>query len=553
MKNLIKRASASRIAAALLCALLLSVALPTSAVLAEQGSAGSLRLVLRSETRARLPQGARVAFTLYQIGVAAPETRAGWAINDDLSEYGILSAKTSDELGDIAAELADAVDGRYEGETKALAQGEATFGGLALGVYLGVLDEGPEGLEVAPFIVTVPARDPQTQQLRYDYDVVVKDAYVEPTPTPTAKPTPTPSPSPTPTVTAGLTATPRPTRTPRATRTPTPRATVTPTPRITATPATPPRNDGPTPTPGPTPVPTVQITGTKVWEDDGNAHKTRPARITVQLYADGVLVNAAPRWRGLSSNRWTYTFSGLPSMSSDGTAIEYTVREVPVDGYQSRVAGLDVTNTLIPKTPRAYTELTGKKTWVDNERTAAQAQSAPRRPGYITVRLLRDGEVVESRTVTAANGWSYSFGRQPLDDGYGNTYVYEVREDAVQGYFCRVNGMDLVNTALTRRVPPEPDRPDNPGDTPYTPTGRPTIPTRRTGTPPPPFQFRSEEELEELIDLFGYGTPLYGGLLGTGDETPAYPYVFAGIGVAAVIALAALGIARRKKRRRAGK
>ena len=39
------------------------------------------------------------------------------------------------------------------------------------------------------------------------------------------------------------------------------------------------------------------------------------------------------------------------------------------------------------------------------------------------------------------------------------------------------------------------------------------------------------EELEELIELFDYETPLYGELLKTGDETPVYPFIFIGIGL----------------------
>ena len=51
--------------------------------------------------------------------------------------------------------------------------------------------------------------------------------------------------------------------------------------------------------------------------------------------------------------------------------------------------------------------------------------------------------------------------------------------------------------------------------------------------------------MEDLIDLFDYMTPLWG-MLGTGDETPAYPYVFGGVGALAVVALAFFGRKRRK-------
>ena len=40
------------------------------------------------------------------------------------------------------------------------------------------------------------------------------------------------------------------------------------------------------------------------------------------------------------------------------------------------------------------------------------------------------------------------------------------------------------------------------------------------------FRDKAEEELEELIDLFGYETPLFSNLLETGDETPLYPLIF---------------------------
>ena len=49
-----------------------------------------------------------------------------------------------------------------------------------------------------------------------------------------------------------------------------------------------------------------------------------------------------------------------------------------------------------------------------------------------------------------------------------------------------------------------------------------------------------EEELEDLLTIFDYGVPLWGGLLGTGDEIPAYPFVFGGLGLLALAAYIAL-------------
>ena len=59
----------------------------------------------------------------------------------------------------------------------------------------------------------------------------------------------------------------------------------------------------------------------------------------------------------------------------------------------------------------------------------------------------------------------------------------------------------------------------------------------------------TEEELAELFDLFGYGTPLWGtGLLPTGDETPLYPFVFGGVGLMALLGWLITGRKKRKAR-----
>ena len=107
-------------------------------------------------------------------------------------------------------------------------------------------------------------------------------------------------------------------------------------------------------------------------------------------------------------------------------------------------------------------------------------------------------------------------------NGYGTTYTY-----AVPGYFQRIEGYDITNT----RLPEPPPTPDEP--------------RRRT---PPEFGSKTEEELEGLVELFDYDTPLWGGLLGTGDDTPVYPYVFGGAGFAAAVALAVLALVQKKKK-----
>lgn len=279
------------------------------------------------------------------------------------------------------------------------------------------------------------------------------------------------------------------------------------------------------PQPEPT---TVTISGEKVWVDDHNANGARPESITVQLLANGA-VKDTQTVTG-SGDTWSFSFANLPETDESGMIIDYTVQETPVEYYTSSVSGTTITNTLEPREPEKTTRVEGTKTWNDNNNADGK------RPDSVEIWLIRDGERVDSRTALAANGWRYAFEDLPADNGYGHEYVYTVREVAVEGYFQRVDGYNLINT----RLPETPTTPTG-GTTDYTPS--------RPGTPPPPFKDKTEEELEELTELFDYETPLWGGLLQTGDETPVWPYVFGGVGAAAAVgAIALFAVGKRRKK-----
>ncbi len=290
----------------------------------------------------------------------------------------------------------------------------------------------------------------------------------------------------------------------------------------------------PAPTATPAPGPT-SVTGKKIWLDENNLYGTRPDSITVQLYANGALVeDATPTWTGTKTNAWTFTFANLPSVNANGATINYTVKEVPVENYETTINGTTITNKLIPKESKEFTDLSGVKTWDDNDNASGQ------RPTSITVHLLRNGVEVESCTVTAADGWKYSFSNQPVDTGYGTDYKYEVREDAVPGYFSLSNGLNLTNRLLHT------DKPNN-GDNEFPFDDNLVVKSRRTASYRPKFERMGEEEFDDLLDILDYGTPLFG-MMGTGDEIPAYPFVFGGIGALAVVAYI---LVKRRKRRTA--
>ena len=85
----------------------------------------------------------------------------------------------------------------------------------------------------------------------------------------------------------------------------------------------------------------ITLTGSKTWIDNDNQNNSRPETITVRLFADGKQV----REQTVSKeDGWTWTFSELPEFNA-GKKITYTLQEDSVDGYLSKVEGMNVTNT----------------------------------------------------------------------------------------------------------------------------------------------------------------------------------------------------------------
>ncbi|HFJ9343091.1 TPA: Cna B-type domain-containing protein, partial [Bacillus mobilis] len=86
------------------------------------------------------------------------------------------------------------------------------------------------------------------------------------------------------------------------------------------------------------------------------------------------------------------------------------------------------------------TSIAGTKTWKgDNEKN---------RPSSIKVELLQNGKVVDTKEVTAADGWKYKFDNLAAYDANGVAYKYEVKEQPIDGYTTEVNGYDITNTKV---------------------------------------------------------------------------------------------------------
>ena len=178
---------------------------------------------------------------------------------------------------------------------------------------------------------------------------------------------------------------------------------------------------------------TTELSGTKTWNDGGNQDGKRPKTLTVYLLADGVQVDSQVI---SEETNWSYSFTKLAKYK-EGKEIVYTVDESEVENYTKTIIGNNLVNTYIePET----THIDGTKTWNDfNDEDGI-------RPETLTVYLLANGVIVDSREISEETAWSYHFPDLRVEDEKGNTIVYTIDESEVEGYTKKIEGYNLINT-----------------------------------------------------------------------------------------------------------
>ena len=186
------------------------------------------------------------------------------------------------------------------------------------------------------------------------------------------------------------------------------------------------------------------VTVNKVWDDADDQDGIRPEEITVKLYANGEETDKELKLT--EENGWTGMFDELDKYKA-GQEIAYTVTEEAIEGYETAIeaneaGGFTVTNSHTPET----IAVTGTKTWDD-----ADDQDGMR-PDEITVRLLANGQEIDSKTVTAEENWEYSFEDLPKYENHGTPISYTVLENGVEGYQTAIDGYDITNSYTPGKV-----------------------------------------------------------------------------------------------------
>ena len=177
--------------------------------------------------------------------------------------------------------------------------------------------------------------------------------------------------------------------------------------------------------------------------------------VKVNLLADGkdtgksVTLDKASRWKG--------EFKNLPKYDDkDGHEIAYTVKENKIEGYVSNVSGNAKDGFVITNTITGKTSVSVEKRWVGNP-----AKS-------VTVNLLADGKMIDSKKITKDDGWKCTF--ENLDKYKdGKEIRYEITEDEVAGYTASIkgdaeSGFVITNTQDTPKEPKKPNDPPKTGD-----------------------------------------------------------------------------------------
>ena len=158
---------------------------------------------------------------------------------------------------------------------------------------------------------------------------------------------------------------------------------------------------------------------------------------TIHLWADGVDTGKSVTLN--ERNNWQHTFEGLKKKNTDGSEIQYTVKEDAITNYDSSITGDMENGFTVTNTNTEKISVPVKKVWVGKEADSA------------TIKLLADGTEKERVTLTKDDNWEHTFSNLPKYADDGHEIQYTVKEDAITNYDSSItgdmgNGFTVTNT-----------------------------------------------------------------------------------------------------------
>ncbi len=158
--------------------------------------------------------------------------------------------------------------------------------------------------------------------------------------------------------------------------------------------------------------------------------------IEVKLLANGKEVQTA---KLNEANSWKHTFKDLPVYDDNGKEITYTVKEVAIEGYESKIEGNAKDGFVITNKNLAKTQVPVEKKWIGKA------------VNEIEVKLLANGKEVQTAKLNEANSWKHTFKDLPVYDDNGKEITYTVKETKVEGYESKIEGNAKDGFVITNR------------------------------------------------------------------------------------------------------
>ena len=190
----------------------------------------------------------------------------------------------------------------------------------------------------------------------------------------------------------------------------------------------------------------TQIEVEKKWVNaDGTDTWPTGVTVEIQLTADGDPVSG--KTATLSKDKPSHKFEGLPMYRADGkTEIEYSVKELKVSGYTSKV-GETITGRITVTNTQETTEVVVDKKWVNADGTETWPDGVT-----VEIQLTSDGTEVSGKTaILSADQTSYTFDKLPKYQSDGKTeIVYSIEEPTkIAGYTSSVEKKEAGKFTVT--------------------------------------------------------------------------------------------------------
>lgn len=199
----------------------------------------------------------------------------------------------------------------------------------------------------------------------------------------------------------------------------------------------------------------TEVPVTKTWDDEGDVNEVRPESITVTLLADEKETAKATIVPDEDGN-WAHTFDGLYKYRNHGTAIEYTVEEETIPGYETTIEGYDITNKhevdIITVDPPVKKTVKGDGAPADAKFTFTfkARPSASKLPEGMTEMPMPDGSDGQTKTKVVTGGGEYEFGEFEIKQP--GTYVYSMTEEATGEKGWAYDGSSYTVTYVVEAV-----------------------------------------------------------------------------------------------------